>query len=110
MDKNKFKDILQKARVQFNGCLDNLRDGGKTVVITILLAFVIMTASCLAVFLWWFRARKKFLCQMLQEKALQTRFWSFRRRSFIQKFFLNIQIFRATKELFWIRIQFPGLL
>ena len=40
MDKNKFKDILQKARVQFNGCLDNLRDGGKTVVITILLAFV----------------------------------------------------------------------
>ena len=61
MDKNKFKDILQKARVQFNGCLDNLRDGGKTVVITILLAFVIMTASCLAVFFFFFLGAERVL-------------------------------------------------
>ena len=61
MDKNKFKDILQKARVQFNGCLDNLRDGGKTVVITILLAFVIMTASCLAVFFMVVQGAEKVL-------------------------------------------------
>ena len=68
MDKNKFKDILQKARVQFNGCLDNLRDGGKTVVITILLAFVIMTASCLAVFFYGGSGRGKSSCARCYRK------------------------------------------
>ena len=70
MDKNKFKDILQKARVQFNGCLDNLRDGGKTVVITILLAFVIMTASCLAVFFMVVQGAEKVLVPDVTGKSL----------------------------------------
>lgn len=70
MDKNKFKDILQKARVQFNGRLDDLRSGGKTVVITVLLAFVIMTASCLAVFFMAVQGAEKVLVPDVTGKSL----------------------------------------
>ena len=70
MNKNKFKDILQKARVQFNGRLDDLRNGGKTVVITVLLAFIIMTASCLAVFFMSVQGAEKVLVPDVTGKSL----------------------------------------
>lgn len=70
MDKNKFKDILKKARFQFNGWFDDLRNGGKTVVVTVLLAFIIMAASCLAVFFISVQGAEKVLVPDVTGKSL----------------------------------------
>ncbi len=70
MDKNKFKDILSKARIRFEGQLDDLRNGGKTVISVVLLAFVIMAASCLAVFFMAVQGAEKVLVPDVTGKSL----------------------------------------
>ncbi|MGN0729407.1 PASTA domain-containing protein [Treponema sp.] len=67
---DKLKDALLKTRVQFKGWLDDLKDGGKTVVITMILAIFIMGASCLAVFFIAVQGAEKVMVPDVRGKSL----------------------------------------
>lgn len=64
------KNFFSKCKIAFKGHLENLQDDGKTVILTAAVTFIILIASCLAVFFTVVQGAEKVLVPDVTGKSL----------------------------------------
>lgn len=67
---NRERNFFSKCKIAFKGHLEDLQNDGKTVVLTVALTFVILIASCLAVFFTVVQGAEKVLVPDVTGKSL----------------------------------------
>ncbi len=70
MKKGKLKNLVQKIKFESKEQFDNVQNGGKSIIITIILTFIVMVASCLAIFFMAVQGAEKVLVPNVVGKNL----------------------------------------